>query len=100
MPDSQSASVFADAGWRKRAEPAVAFWRRNFLTAVVVVLTLKVLLVLHHFMARWRRAFAAGTNRHDARFYRRMNEVPTIALIAIVVPRKSAKIPRCSGSAR
>ena len=44
-----------------------------------------LLLVLHHLMARWRRDLAAGKNRHDARFYKRMNEVPTLALIAIVI---------------
>ena len=44
-----------------------------------------VLLVLHHMMARWRRDFAADKNRFDARFYKRMNEVPTIALLAIVI---------------
>lgn len=40
---------------------------------------------LHGLLARWRRDFAADRNRHDARFYRRVNEVPTILMIAIVV---------------
>ena len=44
-----------------------------------------LLLVLHHLMARWRRDLAAGKNRHDVRFYKRMNEVPTLALIVIVI---------------
>ena len=44
-----------------------------------------LLLVLHHLMARWRRDLAAEKNRHDVRFYKRMNEVPTLALIAIVI---------------
>jgi len=44
-----------------------------------------LLVVLHHFLARWRIAFAAGNNRFDARFYKRVNEVPTLALIAIVI---------------
>jgi len=44
-----------------------------------------LLAVLHHYLTRWRIAFAAGNNRHDARFYKRVNEVPTLALIAIVI---------------
>jgi putative membrane protein len=40
---------------------------------------------LHGFLARWRRQFAAADNRHEARFYRFMNEVPAVLMIAIVV---------------
>ena len=39
---------------------------------------------LHGFYARWRKAFAAGANRHSTRFYRLVNEIPTLAVIAIV----------------
>ena len=44
-----------------------------------------VLTWLHHAMARWRKDFAAGRNQRPARFYRMMNEVPTVAMIAIVI---------------
>ncbi len=44
-----------------------------------------LLFTLHHLLARWRRAFVAGKNRHGERFYKRVNEVPTLALIAIVI---------------
>ena len=44
-----------------------------------------LLVVMHGLMARWRRAFEAGENRHGARFFRRINEVPTLTLIAIVI---------------
>ncbi len=40
---------------------------------------------LHGFFARWRRQFDQDDNRHEARFYRLMNEVPTVLMIAIVV---------------
>lgn len=40
---------------------------------------------LHGFFSRWRRAFAADANRHGQRFYRIMNEAPTLLLIAIVI---------------
>ena len=43
------------------------------------------LLILHGWFARWRRQFAADDNRHEARFYRRVNEVPAVLMIAIVV---------------
>ncbi len=39
----------------------------------------------HGMMARWRKDFAAGANRHSQRFYRIVNEVPTVLMIAIVV---------------
>jgi putative membrane protein len=36
-------------------------------------------------LARWRRVFSAGQNRHSASFFRIVNELPTLALLAIVV---------------
>ena len=41
--------------------------------------------LIHAAFARWRRHFAADANRHDQRFYRIMNEVPTVLLIGIVI---------------
>lgn len=49
---------------------------------LVLVLALSV---LHGFLARWRRDFAADANRHSQRFYRIINEIPTVLLIAIVI---------------
>ena len=40
---------------------------------------------LHGFLSRWQRDFAADANKHSARFYRFMNEVPTLLLIGIVM---------------
>lgn len=42
------------------------------------------LIVMHELMARWQRQFAADDNRHPARFYRVMNEVPTVIMIVLV----------------
>ena len=47
---------------------------------LVVALT-----VLHGFFARWVRDFAADNNRYSQRFYRIINEVPTVLMIAIVI---------------
>ncbi len=48
---------------------------------LVLVLALSA---VHGFFARWRKDFAADRNRHSQRFYRIINEVPTILLIGIV----------------
>jgi protoporphyrinogen IX oxidase len=40
---------------------------------------------LHGFLARWVKAFAADANLHSQKFFRIINEVPTILLIGIVI---------------
>jgi putative membrane protein len=49
----------------------------------------KITLVLilagfHHFLGRWRKDFEKGQNKHTQKFYRIVNEVPTLLMIAIV----------------
>jgi len=51
-------------------------------TKIVLVLALSA---LHGMLARWMKDFAADNNRHSQRFYRIINEVPTILMIAIVI---------------
>ena len=41
--------------------------------------------LVHGAFARWRRQFAEDRNIHAARFYKIMNEVPTVLMIAIVI---------------
>ena len=41
--------------------------------------------VIHVALARWRRDFAADANKHSGRFYRFMNEVPTLLMIGVVI---------------
>ena len=41
--------------------------------------------LIHAGFARWRRHFAADRNPHSERFYRFMNEVPTLLMIFIVI---------------
>jgi protoporphyrinogen IX oxidase len=43
------------------------------------------MLAMHGLFARWVKAFALDQNRHSARFYRIINEVPTVIMIAIVL---------------
>ncbi len=40
---------------------------------------------VHGLLARYTRDFAADRNRHSQKFYRILNEVPTLLLIAIVI---------------
>src|SRR6185295_2809437 len=61
-------------------------WLNDFFSAgwlhgkLALVLALSV---LHGFFARWRKDFAADRNRHSAKFYRIINELPTIMMIGI-----------------
>jgi putative membrane protein len=58
-------------------------WREAWMHAKFALLI--AMTSVHGAFARWRRHFAADANRHDARYYRLMNEVPTVLLIAIVI---------------
>jgi protoporphyrinogen IX oxidase len=49
-----------------------------------VVLAL-ALSAVHGFFVRWVRDFAADRNRHSQKFYRIINEIPTILMIGIVI---------------
>jgi putative membrane protein len=43
------------------------------------------LTVYHHLLGLWRKRFAAGQVPHDAKFFRIINEVPTLLMVGIVV---------------
>jgi putative membrane protein len=63
--------------------PGVVDWRMGWIwakLALVVGLT-----AFHVLLARWRVAFAADNNRAAARFFRFVNELPALALVAIVI---------------
>jgi putative membrane protein len=49
------------------------------------ILLVVALLALHGMLARWVKDFAADRNTHSEKFYRIINEVPTILVIAIVI---------------
>lgn len=49
-------------------------------------LTLVVFLTIFHMMlGKWRKDFASDTNTRSEKFYRIINEVPTILMIAILI---------------
>ena len=65
------------------AIPGIVDWRQRWIWAK---LALVLLLTMFHFaLAAWRHVFAAGRVPHSARFFRIINELPTLAMIAIVV---------------
>jgi protoporphyrinogen IX oxidase len=63
--------------------PGLVDWHKGWIWAKLVLVV--GLLAFHGALARWRRAFADDRNRHSARFFRIINELPTLMLIAIVV---------------
>jgi protoporphyrinogen IX oxidase len=62
--------------------PGVVDWHLRWIwakLALVVGLT-----GFHIALTVWRKAFFADRNRHSTRFFRTINELPTLGLIAIV----------------
>jgi len=59
------------------------WYRAGWLqTKVALVLAMSA---LHGLLVRWVRDFSQDRNRHTQRFYRIINEIPTVLLIAIVI---------------
>ena len=63
-------------------------WQAGFFMAGWFHLKLSMLLILsasHGYMARCVRVFAADQNQTSHRFYRVINEVPTLLMLVIVI---------------
>jgi putative membrane protein len=58
-------------------------WREGWLHAKLALVI--VMQIVHAGLSRWRRDFAKDANTHSDRFYRMVNEVPTVLLIGIVI---------------
>lgn len=54
-------------------------WMHVKLTGIIL------LTVFHHLLGYWRKDFLRDENKRPAKFYRRVNEVPTLLMIIIVV---------------
>ncbi len=63
----------AGMGWGK------AGWLHAKLLLVVLMLG------LHGMLSKWRKEFAADRIPHSARFFKMINEVPSVLLIGIVI---------------
>lgn len=65
------------------ATPGVVDWQRGWIHAKLLLVV--GLLAFTHLLARWRRAFERDENRRPARFFRLVNEIPTLLMIGIVI---------------
>jgi putative membrane protein len=57
-------------------------WAHWFQAKLLLVMTLSA---IHGMLARWTEDFAADRNRRSQRFYRVINEIPAVLMIAIVI---------------
>lgn len=63
--------------------PGLVDWGSGWF--YVKLTTVIGLTAFHHWLARRRKDFAADRNRVSGRHYRLMNEIPTLALVVILV---------------
>ena len=56
-----------------------AWWLHGKLLLVIAMSA------MHGFLVRWTRDFAVDRNVHNQRFYRVINEIPTVLVIGIVI---------------
>jgi putative membrane protein len=59
------------------------WWASDWFKAKVVLVL--VLSGVHGLLARWTKDFAADRNRRSAKFYRLVNELPTVLMVGIVI---------------
>ncbi len=63
--------------------PGIVDWAAGWVWVKLGAIFL--LTAVHGYLSRWRRAFEADANPHDGKFYRMINEVPTVLMIVIVI---------------
>jgi putative membrane protein len=63
--------------------PGVVDWQMGWIWAKLALVA--GLTVFHGLLVRWQKAFLADHNMHSTRFFRAVNELPTVALIVIVL---------------
>jgi len=63
--------------------PGLVDWRMGWIWAKLALVA--ALSAFHWALARWRGAFSANSNTHSPRFFRIINELPTLAMIGIVL---------------
>ena len=74
-------ATFILGGWMLALNPQLL--HQPFMHAKLALVLLMT--GVHGFLARYRRLFANDRNTHTARFYRILNEAPTLLLIGIVI---------------
>lgn len=63
--------------------PGIVDWHAGWIWIKIAMVA--GLLIIHERLASWQRDFARDSNRKTARFYRMVNEVPAVLVIATVV---------------
>ena len=63
--------------------PGLVDWRMGWIWAKLALVV--ALSAFHMVLVRWRDEFNTNSNNRSARFFRIVNELPTLALIAIVL---------------
>ena len=63
--------------------PGIVDWHAGWIWIKIALVA--GLLIIHERLASWQRDFARDSNRKTARFYRMVNEVPAVLVIATVV---------------
>jgi protoporphyrinogen IX oxidase len=63
--------------------PGIVDWRMGWIWAKLALVA--GLTVFHGLLVRWQSAFSADHNMHSTRFFRGVDELPTVALIGIVL---------------
>ena len=53
-----------------------------FIAKFVLVIAMTI---MHGLLGHWQQAFSVDRNRHSAKFYRSVNEIPTVLMIVIVL---------------
>lgn len=56
----------------------------SFIWLHIKITLVLILIFYHHFLGKCRKNFINSTNKYSEKFYRIINEVPTILMIAIV----------------
>jgi protoporphyrinogen IX oxidase len=63
--------------------PGAIDWHMGYMYAKLALVL--IMTGLHGYFAMLMKAFAADRNTHTARFYRMLNEAPTVLLVLIVI---------------
>ena len=63
--------------------PGIVDWSMGWIWVKIAMLV--AMTGFHGMLSRWRKDFEADRNERPAKFYRAMNEVPTLLLIVIVI---------------
>jgi putative membrane protein len=63
--------------------PGVVNWSSGWIYMKLGFVAL--LTAMHHVFALWRKRFLRDENRRPAKFYKAVNEIPTVLMIGIVV---------------